>query len=162
MANVLKRLLWGAGLLSVRTNMSISPFCSNSAPQRSDVSSHRPPHGYRLVGNPYKSKMLVVGVDERVLKIIELLTSPLAIKLPGPSLPPFPCFAHPHHVIALNGPKYGDTFDVKPPPNLLNIQTPSLDVAPQIIPTSLEHHVHSVVCALPIQIFHSDGGNIMS
>jgi hypothetical protein len=58
--------------------------------------------------------MLVIGVDERVSKVLTLLTSPLAVQSPAPSLPPFPCFAHPHHVIPLNGPAYRETFPEAP------------------------------------------------
>jgi hypothetical protein len=127
-----------------------------------------------------------VGVDERVSKVVALLASPLAIQHPGPPLPPFPCFAHPHHVIALNGQKYRDSFP-EAPEGLESVQLGNISIdevpgsvpesnhtvqqglgtlpsnsliqtppAARIVPTS-QNHGSSVVCALPIREFQFDG-----
>jgi hypothetical protein len=130
---------------------SISLLLFNPAdPNCSDVASHTSnSHGYRLVGHTRKSKTLVVGVDERVSKVVALLASPLAIQHPGPPLPPFPCFAHPHHVIALNGPKYRASFPATPeslePARLGNI---SIDEVLGSVPES-NHPVRQGLGILP-------------
>jgi hypothetical protein len=72
--------------------------------------------------------MLVMGVDERVSKIVALLASPLAIQHPGPVVPPpsVSLLSHPHHVIPLNGLKYRESFPEAP--EALELQSENISI----------------------------------
>ena len=101
--------------------------------------------------------MLVVGADERVAEVVAMLTSPAAIQPAAPrSGCPFPFFAFPHHVTALNGPEYRESFpDVSAGPAA---SISNNEVASRSEPSSAARrgfNPNDVVCALPMGGFQS-------
>lgn len=99
--------------VSISVGIFLHPCLDLAHPNRPDPEAVGP-HGYRLVGNKWNSKTLVMAADARVAELLALLTSPYAILSPGPPEPPFPCFVFRYHTINVNGPEYRAAFHGDP------------------------------------------------